>query len=206
MTRKEEIVKATLDLAAERGLGAVTLSQIAERVGIRKPSLYNHFASKDEIVQEAYRFLRSQARERKAAFDGDYAGLIGDKGLEESLLASFESYRAFVLDEDLLRLWRVLYAERTTSPVAARIVLEETEHMVRQVKNLFYALAVHGRLSCDDVDMAALSYAMTIHALVDYQLDKLTAAGTQACDDPTLFDEAKRYIGWFSRQMEATHA
>ena len=36
MARKEEILLATLDLASERGLKAVTLSQIAERVGIRK--------------------------------------------------------------------------------------------------------------------------------------------------------------------------
>ncbi|MBR3315343.1 MAG: hypothetical protein IKG18_14540 [Atopobiaceae bacterium] len=53
---------------------------------------------------------------------------------------SFDSYRAFVLDDKLLSLWRVLYAERTTNPMAAQIVLEQTEHMVRQVRDLFYAL------------------------------------------------------------------
>ncbi|MBQ9006525.1 MAG: TetR/AcrR family transcriptional regulator [Atopobiaceae bacterium] len=206
MTRKEEIVLATLDLAAEYGLRSVSLSQIAERVGIRKPSLYNHFASKDEIVQEAYRYLRTQARERAMASDADLPASFFEKPLEEALLASFDQYRSFVLDQDLLRFWRVLYAERTTSPVAAQIMVEETERMIRQVKALFYALVAHGRLACDDVDTAALSYAMTIHGLVDHQLDLLTSQGAQVTDEQAAFSQARQYISWFSRQMEADHA
>lgn len=206
MTRKEEIVLATLDLAAEYGLRSVSLSQIAERVGIRKPSLYNHFASKDEIVQEAYRFLRAQARERAAAYDAELPASFFEKPLEEVLLASFDQYRSFVLDQDLLRFWRVLYTERTTSPVAAQIMVEETERMIRQVKALFYALVAHGRLACDDVDMAALSYAMTIHGLVDHQLDQLTSQSIQATAEQAAFSQARQYISWFSQQMEPYHA
>ena len=206
MERKEEIVRAMLELAAERGLGAVTLSQVAKRVGMRTPSLYNHFASKEELVQEAYRFLREQSRVRNAEQDVDFGALFAGRGLEEVLLLSFDSYRAFVLDDELLSLWRVLYAERTTSPVAAQIVLEETEHMVRMVRGLFYALAAHGMLAAKGVDMAALSYAMTIHGLVDLQLDRLTASGRRLCEEEATFDEAKAYISWFAKQMGEAHA
>ena len=48
--RKEEFVYATLDLAAENGLGTVSMQQIAPKVGITKASLYNQFSSKEEIV------------------------------------------------------------------------------------------------------------------------------------------------------------
>ena len=50
--RKNEIIKATLELAAENGLGTVSMQQIANKVGITKASLYNHFSSRDEIVEE----------------------------------------------------------------------------------------------------------------------------------------------------------
>ena len=207
MSRKEEILRATIELASQYGLKSVTLAQIADRVGIRKPSLYNHFSSKDEIVQEAYRFLREQASGNSAGKDIDYAALCKERSLEEILLASFEQYCSFLLDEDLLRLFKVLYAERVTSPVAAQIVVDETEHMILQVRNLFYALAVHGKLRNDDVDMAALSFAMTVHALVDHQLDLLTAAGKgDACPLGSSFDQASAYISWFARQMEPAHA
>ena len=37
MNRKEEIIYATLELASEYGLKSVSLSQIADKIGIRKP-------------------------------------------------------------------------------------------------------------------------------------------------------------------------
>ena len=205
MTRREEILRATLDLAAERGLGAVTLSQIAERVGMRKPSLYNHFASKDELVQAAYQLLRDQARERASATAVDAAELA-EGSLEEVLLRSFDRYGSFVLDEEMLRFFRVLYAERSTSPVAAQVMVDETNRMIGQVKALFYALVAHGRLRGDDVDMVALSYAMTVHGLVDLQLDRLTAGTAVAPSEEDVFSEVKAYIIWFAGQMEVRHA
>ena len=42
---------ATLELAANKGLGNVSMNMIADKVGIKKPSLYNHFVSKEELVE-----------------------------------------------------------------------------------------------------------------------------------------------------------
>jgi AcrR family transcriptional regulator len=205
MTRREEILLATLELASERGLAAVTLSQIAERVGIRKPSLYNHFGSKDEILQAAYQFLRDQARARAGARTMDAAAPT-DETLEETLLRLFVRYCSFILDAEMLRFFKVLYAERSTSPIAAQIMVEETERMVSQIRALFYSLVAHGRMRCDDVDMAALSYAMTVHGLVDLQMDRLTAGEEVGTDDPeSVFAEARGYVTWFARHMEARH-
>ena len=63
MNRKEEIIYATLELASEYGLKSVSLSQIADKVGIKKPSLYNHFKSKEELVTSMYTFLREKAKQ-----------------------------------------------------------------------------------------------------------------------------------------------
>ena len=38
------------------------MNMIADKVGIKKPSLYNHFVSKEEIVQAMYEYLREQAK------------------------------------------------------------------------------------------------------------------------------------------------
>ena len=54
LSTKEKILQATLELAAKEGLGSVSLAQIAKKVGIQKPSLYNHFSSKDAIILELY--------------------------------------------------------------------------------------------------------------------------------------------------------
>ncbi len=41
MERKEEIILATLELASENGLNSISMAQIAEKIGIKAPSLYS---------------------------------------------------------------------------------------------------------------------------------------------------------------------
>lgn len=197
MDRREEIIYATLELASEKGLGAVSMAQIAEKLGIKKPSLYNHFKSKDEIVGEMYRYLREQTWKKTNDIEMDYAVFFKDKSLEEILLLTVSQYSHFIEDERMLLFFKVLYSERATNPVAAQIMVEETNRMILSTKQLFYALAVHGKIKNQDIDMAALSYAMTIHSIVDYQMD----CNGARIDDSASKTWIKSYIKWFSRQM-----
>ncbi len=45
----ERILDAAEDLFAERGYSATSLGDVADRVGIRSPSLYNHFRNKEAL-------------------------------------------------------------------------------------------------------------------------------------------------------------
>jgi AcrR family transcriptional regulator len=47
---REGIARAALAIFDEDGAAAVTVRSIADRLGVRSPSLYNHVASKDEIL------------------------------------------------------------------------------------------------------------------------------------------------------------
>ena len=47
---REEILEAALDLFAINGYEATSISQLADAVGIRKASLYSHFANKQDIL------------------------------------------------------------------------------------------------------------------------------------------------------------
>lgn len=49
MTTKEKILKEALTLFAEKGYSAVYVGDIADAVGIKAPSLYKHYKSKQEI-------------------------------------------------------------------------------------------------------------------------------------------------------------
>jgi len=62
--RREQILAAAWDIAAEFGLGAVSLHEVARRVGIRQPSLYGYVASKldlyDAMFGQAYEQLMAR--------------------------------------------------------------------------------------------------------------------------------------------------
>ena len=47
--RKEEIVAEATRLFAERGYEGASMGDLAERVGLRKASLFHHFPSKDVL-------------------------------------------------------------------------------------------------------------------------------------------------------------
>jgi AcrR family transcriptional regulator len=50
-TSLDAIVMAARDLLEEDGLGGLTMQAIAQRVGVRAPSLYKRVQSRDELIQ-----------------------------------------------------------------------------------------------------------------------------------------------------------
>lgn len=51
---RQEILDAAWAVAREKGIAAFTLKDVAERVGMRPPSLYSHFASKNAIYDAMF--------------------------------------------------------------------------------------------------------------------------------------------------------
>jgi AcrR family transcriptional regulator len=52
VTTREKVKLTAQRLFRERGYAAVGMRELAEAVGIRAPSLYNHYKSKDDILRE----------------------------------------------------------------------------------------------------------------------------------------------------------
>ncbi|MGM9535909.1 MAG: TetR/AcrR family transcriptional regulator [Intestinibacter sp.] len=194
MERREEIILVTLELAAKNGLSGVSMSQIASKIGIKKPSLYNHFKSKEEIIDAMYQYLRDKSKEKMSLTDIDYGEFINGKTLEEVLTQSVSNYMRINEDEKMTSFYKVIYSERAINPIAAKIMSDETKRMILTTKNLFYALQVHKKADFDDVDMAATSFAMTIHAMMDYKLD-CSLSGEQLNQNMI-----QDYIKWFCKQ------
>ena len=192
--RKEEIILTTLELAAEKGLEGVSMSMIADKIGIKKPSLYKHFSSKDEIVEAMYQFLRDKSKENANIKPVDYSILFSEKTAYEVLKGVMQGYINMNHQEQMLTFYKVIYSERSIQPMAARIVAEETERMIIATKQLFYAMEVHKLLHFENADMSAVSFAMTVHGLMDYELDQKYG-----------YDEAPKnlldeYLKWFCEQ------
>ena len=196
MNRKEEIVLVTLELAAEKGLANVSMSMIADKIGIKKPSLYKHFASKEEIVEAMYGYLRRQAKEKANIKPIDYSIFFEGKTAYEILQSVVQGYIQMNHQEDMLNFYKVIYSERSLNSMAAKIVAEETDKMIIATKQLFYAMEVHKLLHFTNPDMSAVSFAMTIHGLMDYELDQRNSECRGETDRKLLDD----YLKWFCEE------
>lgn len=194
MERKEEIILATLELASQKGLSNVSMEQIAQKIGIKKPSLYNHFKSKEELVEAMYTFLRNKSKEKSINSNLDYANLLKDKSAEEILKIAVKNYFDISTQSEMFAFYKIIYSERALNKNAAHIMVEETNKMINATKNIFYALQAHNKINFKDIDIAATSFALTIHSLIDYKLDCLNS---ESKFDNTLIDN---YITWFCNQ------
>ena len=195
-TRKKEIIMATLELAANKGLGNVSMNMIADKVGIKKPSLYNHFASKEELVEAMYQFLREEAKKNANVGAIDYTVIFAGKSALEILRMMVGGYFNMNQQEHMLNFYKVIYSERSLNPMAAKIVAEETDKMIIATKQLFYAMEVHKLLHFTNPDMSAVSFAMTVHGLMDYELDQSNVKRNYETDKNLLDD----YLKWFCEE------
>ena len=195
-TRKKEIIMAALELAANKGLGNVSMNMIADKVGIKKPSLYNHFASKEELVEAMYQFLREEAKKNANVGAIDYTVIFAGKSALEILRMMVGGYFNMNQQEHMLNFYKVIYSERSLNPMAAKIVAEETDKMIIATKQLFYAMEVHKLLHFTNPDMSAVSFAMTIHGLMDYELDQSNGKRSYETDKNLLDD----YLKWFCEE------
>jgi AcrR family transcriptional regulator len=60
MTRKEEIRHKALEIMKIHGFNGLTMRLLAKEIGIEAPSIYNHIASKDELLESVCFTLASK--------------------------------------------------------------------------------------------------------------------------------------------------
>jgi len=85
---RRALVGEAAALADERGLDFVTLSNLAERLNVRAPSLYNHIESADELQRQLSLFAM------QALADEIARAAIGLNGAD-GLVAIAKAYRTF---------------------------------------------------------------------------------------------------------------
>ena len=110
------------------------------------------------------------------------------------LFESVMNYKMIAMNEEMLKFYSIIYSERTTNNEAAQIVIEETNKMINATKNLFIFLKENNKLFIDDIEIAAISFSMTIHSLIDYEID---------CKKNEVYydlDIIEKYIRWFCDQ------
>lgn len=106
MSTRDDLAQACAELVAEDGLAALSLRRVAERVGIKAPSIYVHFDGKESLL--------AAARALAAETLGQHLKAQGRRGTaRERLLATAIGYLAFA--ERHPALFALLFLELTSA-------------------------------------------------------------------------------------------
>jgi TetR/AcrR family transcriptional regulator, cholesterol catabolism regulator len=98
--KKREILEVSVEIFSERGYRATGLRDIAERVGLRQPSLYHYFPSKEVILIELYEQVMEDSIQAVSS--------IAEKGLEPDVAfrqVLEERIRYMCLNQRLVRIF-----------------------------------------------------------------------------------------------------
>ncbi len=166
MERLEQIILATLELASKKGLGNVSLQMIADKVGIRKASLFNHIVNKDDLLDKMYAFLRENAKKNVAPMEIDF-----NKSAYDILVSSFYNYMKICSNPNLSTFYKLIYSERAFDNKAKELVIEETNKMVFATTYLFKELVNRGKMKIDNIEVEAVGYTFALHNFIDFYID-----------------------------------
>lgn len=120
MSTKDRILEAAIDLFAEKGYGEVSIREITRAVGIKESSLYNHFLSKQQILDEIFDYLKRQFDALTVSEEAVAAMMehITPEGFIDLSIKSFQTYLGNPL---FVRIWRILSIERFTNARAREL-------------------------------------------------------------------------------------
>src|SRR6201986_4951899 len=69
--KREAVLRTAVQLFLEQGYHRATLNEVAERLNITKPALYNYFRSKDEILFECWALGQERVEDCIAEIDAN---------------------------------------------------------------------------------------------------------------------------------------
>lgn len=112
--RKKEIALATLEIFAEKGFEAASMSQIAKLAGVGKGTIYEYFESKEELIMSAIKAwveaVQSEVEKQMEGIDDPVERLrmyahsaIAACAFDKRAIRSFIAMLEIVLKDDELR-------------------------------------------------------------------------------------------------------
>ena len=131
MTTRERILDETLTLFADNGYDGTSVEQIADKVGIKAPSLYNHFKGKEDILNTLIDMAESRY-EKYFGSDKRFGRLPGSK--EEFIRSEIQRVSFTVNDPAICKIRKFLVREQFRSERFAEIT---TKHQLNGIEGMY---------------------------------------------------------------------
>ncbi len=161
------LLHAALELFATQGFDGTATAQIAKQAGVASGTLFFHFKSKEELIQELFREVRNKIEQELREPDGTSASL------RERLLRSLEKLLLFLLNNP--REFKFI-EQYYFSPFSEREVFRIEEH------NIIHHLLVQAR----DGQIVKEAPLMVLEAVV---FGPITALAKEHANRSAVIDE-----------------
>ena len=144
MNTKERIFETALELFSENGFNATSIRMITKKVGITVASFYNHFKSKEELLQKVYDYYREQD------IDSNYEQLLDELGPIGLMNFIKDVHVKYAENERLAKLTKIIVMEQYTNKTAAEISFKDRQKLLKSTEELFVLMSKKGFIKVND--------------------------------------------------------
>ena len=149
--RRRQLIEATIESIAKRGLGDTTLAHISQTAGLSQGIVNLHFTSKENLLNATLEFLRD---EYELAWQSALARSADDPACQLSALLRAD-YQAGVAGTKKLAVWFAFWGEVKARPAYQRICQERVNAYTGALEKILVRLIKQGRY--DDLNVSLLA-------------------------------------------------
>ena len=149
---REALIQAGYEVMAQKGIDAATMSEIAELADVGAGTVYNYFASKDELAMAVMEQVMDRLAQRIEAVTDSFSdpGQVYAFGIRNVMKAAISDQR-----------WRWLL--RRSEVIAGAMYRVMGPYAIRDIRNAVAA----GRYRVEDAELA---WRQATHAIVGFSL------------------------------------
>lgn len=173
MSTKEKIIDEALTLFSTRGFNAVTVEEIAKAVGIKAPSLYKHYKSKqcifNAIIEEMQdRYLQQMEQLHMNGVNPDIDSPFFRNISEEQLLQIAQVlFSYFLHDEYNKRFRKMLVLEQFSNETINNIYIKQYfDNPISFQETIFSSLISKKSMKAYDTKIIAIHFYAPINFLI----------------------------------------
>lgn len=199
MDTKQRILDEALTLFSEKGYANVYVGEIADRVGIKAPSLYKHYKNKRAIFDAIIDEMNARFAEQAKAMAVNGSDAAADSAIyqqmsEDHLLGIGRQFFLYFLHDDYNRRFRkMLTIEQFADPELAGIYTKlYVDDPLAYQSMLLGMVASSGMLKTDNVEIMTLHFYAPIYYL-------LTICDREPAREPWALETLDAHIKQFNR-------
>jgi AcrR family transcriptional regulator len=177
---KRKIIEVAIEMFSRKGYSAVSVRELTKAVGVKESSLYNHFKSKEEILELIYQ-LFEEFRVQSLPNPSIIPMIIKNTTIETFLIEGMEIFKKSVEDPLHEKMWRILNIEQFRDHRAREIILNQVYGgTIELLSNAFEAFMNEGKIKRGNPRTLAIQYQYPIFTMMtEYLLLKYDEKDTQ---------------------------
>ena len=165
--KAEAILGAAAELFLSQGFQGTSMDAVAQRAGVSKQTVYNHFANKEDL-------FKACIGAKVAGYGFDEAALVDDDDLRQALLTIARRFVDLLFDPDVVAMHRVVMGEAASQPRIASLFFESGPKQTKSAVCSFLRRQVaRGRLRITEERVLYAAIQLLNMAIGMYQLQLL---------------------------------